>query len=152
MCYRGEAHTIIYLGIKAHQRVSSKEFPISGNSKGAGEETWELCLALFCLAQGGCSSCEHFRAVFVQDSLAGRETKLIKEKKARQLFVRSFSFLSLLSVGLLVPLLKLVARFEWLEWQKTLNKSTCLISFYLCNELERVWGRWSPWAIFWLPS
>lgn len=54
------------------------------------------------------------------------------KKKARQLFVWNFS-LSLLAVGLLVPLLKLIAKLEWFEWQKTLNKSTCLISFYLCD-------------------
>lgn len=76
----GEVHTIIYLHVKVLQRAFNKEFPISRSSKGAGEETWGLCLALLCSAQGGCSSCENFRAVFVQDSLAETETKLIKEK------------------------------------------------------------------------
>lgn len=80
VCCPGEFDTIIYLHVKALQRAFNKEFPISRNSKGAGEETWRLCLALLCSAQGGCSSCENFRTVFVQDNLEGRETKLIKEK------------------------------------------------------------------------
>lgn len=145
VCYLSEVHTIIYMHVKVLQRAFNKEFPISRNSKGAGEETWGLCLAL-CLAQRGCSGCENFRVVFVQDNLAGRETKLIKEKSQAVVCME----LLLILVGCRSACATIEADSKaWMVWVAKDPKQEYLSHIFLSLWLiQRVRGGGMPGAIF----
>lgn len=66
--------------LKCSKELSITSFLFLETAKELERKHEDFACHCYALAQGGCSSCENFRVSFVQDSLAGRETKWIKEK------------------------------------------------------------------------